>query len=250
MQVSAEDAQRVLKDLMFDLWRADDCEERADTLKMLALVDFYLPFLPLERPHIERLFELKLHERRDDLIKAKEAMNLIWDEDVIQFLTDRVICASDQNDACGLLEFDNICQARGDRVHGILIKLITAPSCVQPASCAACVQVDFEGPYPIEGAKEVSTLMTRHVSRALRSWKARQRPGQQVALQPPKKKAELKPLVARAMNLVSRIVPGHEAGRKEDRRELPLGTVRLRVAKSSAGLPKIMAELEKKAPAE
>lgn len=31
-------------------------------------------------------------------------------------------------------------------------------------------QVDFEGPHPIEGAKEVSTVMTRHVSRALRLW--------------------------------------------------------------------------------
>ncbi len=49
-KVRAEDAQRVLKDLVFDLWRSDECEERSDTLKLLALVDFYLPFLPLERP--------------------------------------------------------------------------------------------------------------------------------------------------------------------------------------------------------
>lgn len=79
-QVSPETAQRVLKDLMFSAWqsagggsqgRADEdgggdaeekggpgaapCREgRSDTLKMLALVDFYLPFLPLERRHIER----------------------------------------------------------------------------------------------------------------------------------------------------------------------------------------------------
>jgi hypothetical protein len=32
------------------------------------------------------------------------------------------------------------------------------------------VQVDFEGAYAIEGAKEVSTVMTRHVSRLLRPW--------------------------------------------------------------------------------
>ena len=32
------------------------------------------------------------------------------------------------------------------------------------------LQVDFEGAYPIEGAKEVGTLMTRYVSRALRPW--------------------------------------------------------------------------------
>ena len=74
-QVSPETAQRVLKDLMFSAWQSrgggqagaggegDGGEEeeggvcregRADTLKMLALVDFYLPFLPLERRHIER----------------------------------------------------------------------------------------------------------------------------------------------------------------------------------------------------
>ena len=31
-------------------------------------------------------------------------------------------------------------------------------------------QVDFDGPYPVEGAKEVATLMTRYVSSALRRW--------------------------------------------------------------------------------
>ena len=36
-------------------------------------------------------------------------------------------------------------------------------------------QVEFDGPHPIEGAKEVSTVMTRHVSRALRIWSVRQR---------------------------------------------------------------------------
>lgn len=86
----AEDAQRVLKDLVFDLWRSDYCEERSDTLKMLALVDFYLPFLPLEQPHIERLFGMKLVERRKALMDAKQAANLTWDEDVVRFLTDRV----------------------------------------------------------------------------------------------------------------------------------------------------------------
>ena len=34
-------------------------------------------------------------------------------------------------------------------------------------------QVDFEGRYPIEGAKEVKTLMTRYVTRAVRMWVAK-----------------------------------------------------------------------------
>jgi ATP-dependent Clp protease ATP-binding subunit ClpA len=89
-RVRAEEAQRVLKDLVFDLWRADGCEERSDTLKMLALVDFYLPFLPLERPHIEQLFRMKLKERSHALAESKQAAGLTWDEDVVKFLTDRV----------------------------------------------------------------------------------------------------------------------------------------------------------------
>ncbi len=75
----------MLKDLMFSAWSGEEdgssssaageegaaggsteapaggreggnaCREaRADVLKMLALVDFYLPFLPLERDHIQR----------------------------------------------------------------------------------------------------------------------------------------------------------------------------------------------------
>ena len=35
-------------------------------------------------------------------------------------------------------------------------------------------QVDFEGDFPIEGAKEVATLMTRYASRPLRLWAAAQ----------------------------------------------------------------------------
>lgn len=90
MQISAEEAQKVLKDLVFSMWAAVDCEDRTDTLKMLALVDFFLPFLPLERPHIEQLFNMRLRDRRRTLLAEKQAANLTWTPDVVQFLTDRV----------------------------------------------------------------------------------------------------------------------------------------------------------------
>ena len=38
------------------------------------------------------------------------------------------------------------------------------------------VQVDYDGAYPIEGAKEVSVLLTRYASRALRQWQHAQKP--------------------------------------------------------------------------
>ena len=31
-------------------------------------------------------------------------------------------------------------------------------------------KVEFEGPYPIEGGKEVGTLLTRYVTRPIREW--------------------------------------------------------------------------------
>ncbi len=37
-------------------------------------------------------------------------------------------------------------------------------------------QVDYDGVYPIEGAKEVSILLTRYVSRTLRQWQLSQKP--------------------------------------------------------------------------
>ena len=39
MQISAEEAQRVLKDMVFDKWLAQGCEERTDTLKMVSSLD-------------------------------------------------------------------------------------------------------------------------------------------------------------------------------------------------------------------
>ena len=90
VQISAEEAQKVLKDLVFSMWTSDECEERTDTLKMLALVDFFLPFLPLERPHIEQLFSMRLQDRRRVLIAEKLAADMTWTPEVVQFLADRV----------------------------------------------------------------------------------------------------------------------------------------------------------------
>ena len=51
-------------------------------------------------------------------------------------------------------------------------------------------QVDFDGQYPIEGAKEVGTLITRYVSRALRAWGG----GSTGALAPAAASAKINPL--------------------------------------------------------
>lgn len=55
----------------------------------VGLVDFFLPFFPLERPHIQQLFGMHLAERSAAL-EGQGVPGLDWGQDVIQFLTDKV----------------------------------------------------------------------------------------------------------------------------------------------------------------
>jgi ATP-dependent Clp protease ATP-binding subunit ClpA len=116
-------AQRTLKDLVFEKWAAQECEGRSDTLKMVGSVDFFLPFFPLERGHVRQLFEMRLEERSAEL-RRQGLAGVVWGEEVIDFLVDKV---------------------------------------------------DFEDGYPIEGGKEVGTMVVRYVSRPVREWAALQR---------------------------------------------------------------------------
>jgi hypothetical protein len=127
-KISPEKAQKELKDLVFERWQKQGCEERTDTIKVVGLVDFFLPFFPLERKHVRELFELRLKEKADAVQKQLKRTNtkfpaLLWESAVVDFLSSKV---------------------------------------------------DYEGPYPIEGGKEIGTLMSRYVSRPVREWTAAQ----------------------------------------------------------------------------
>jgi hypothetical protein len=89
LQVTAEGAQQMLKELIWEMWATEDCESLTDTLKFLSLVDFYLPFLPLEREHIRSLFTLRLQERQAEVYKATKDI-LMWDDLVLDFLVSKV----------------------------------------------------------------------------------------------------------------------------------------------------------------
>jgi hypothetical protein len=88
--LSAETAQRALKDILYNKWLQDGCEEAVDTQKTLSLIDLYVPFLPLERRHVAAVLEQHLRERRDRGVRAGEFSALSWDAAVLDFLTDRV----------------------------------------------------------------------------------------------------------------------------------------------------------------
>lgn len=111
-----EAAQRALKDLVFQRWLDEACEQRADTLKSIGLVDFFLPFLPLERRHLVALFEARLRERRAALRRAQRT-DLAWEPDVVHFLADRV----------GPLPSGDPCRSQ-DNTHGSAQEL--CPDCL------------------------------------------------------------------------------------------------------------------------
>ena len=75
--------------MVFERWAAAGCEDHADTLKMVGLIDFFLPFFPLERAHVRAAFNLRLKQRAAALWDA-EGVELKWSDAVIAFLTERV----------------------------------------------------------------------------------------------------------------------------------------------------------------
>jgi hypothetical protein len=162
-KISPEKAQKELKDLVFERWQKQGCEERTDTMKMVGLVDFFLPFFPLERTHVKELFELRLREKaaaveaqlkRGGSSGGDSSPPLVWDGAVVEFLTNKV---------------------------------------------------DFEGPYPIEGGKEVGTLMSRYVSRPVREWTAAQELAKAEEKKRKKKKKEKDGGAAAVMPAVGRL---------------------------------------------
>lgn len=107
---------------MFTAWRTEGCEAYEDTLKMTSLVDFFLPYLPLEAPHLRQLLVRGL-QRRGAALAADKRLTLAWDDRALEFLLSKV---------------------------------------------------EFDGRYPLEGAKQVESVLTRYTARILRKAPAAQ----------------------------------------------------------------------------
>lgn len=50
-----EDAERMLKELVYNHWRKDGCEGYDDTLRFTSAIDFFIPFFPLQKPQVHIL---------------------------------------------------------------------------------------------------------------------------------------------------------------------------------------------------
>ena len=104
------------------------------------------------------------------------------------------------------------------------------------------VQVDFEGAYPIEGAKEVSTLMTRYVSRTLRAWSAQQAARKQVALPGVDTEKKHGALTSRVMSALKKMKGKRSQPAPTEDELLPV--VHLAVGKDALGNPQVVAETQ------
>ena len=118
--VSAEEAQRMLKNVVFERYAADGCEERADTLKMVGLVHAYLPFLPLERAHLRRILARALPERLGQFHARARS---------------------------GPVDFRLEEGPGGEALLDFLAD-----------------KAEYDGAFALEGAKEVSTILSRYVT--------------------------------------------------------------------------------------
>ena len=116
--LSDEEADRTLKDAVFDSWLAQECESRVDTQRLLGLIDAFVPFQPLRRTDLAELAQRRLEVRR-------------------------------------LLELDRFALSWEDSV---------------PDWLAGRAEYEYVGGWAIEGAKEIDTIISRHVTRALREW--------------------------------------------------------------------------------
>ena len=89
MQINAEEVQRLLKDIVWKRWDEGGCHDHASLWKMVGLVDFFLPFLPLEQVHLERLFQIRLGAIAASLLHSHR-VNLTWAPELIPFLYKKV----------------------------------------------------------------------------------------------------------------------------------------------------------------
>lgn len=88
--ISAEHAQRTLKDLVFQRWLEEGCEDRTDTLKMVGLVDFFLPFFPLQKKDLEQIVEIRLGEKLEETVRGQRAGPFIWGPEIAKFILEKV----------------------------------------------------------------------------------------------------------------------------------------------------------------
>ena len=89
--VDPEKLQYTLKNMMFNLWQSEKCEDRVDTLKSLSLIDMFVPYFPLDRAAISQIMDKSIQKRVDMVNKARERpIQVVTSEPVLTFLASKI----------------------------------------------------------------------------------------------------------------------------------------------------------------
>jgi hypothetical protein len=179
-RASAEEAERRLRDAVFARWRRDGCEAYEDTLKLVSLVDFFLPYFPLERRHVDELIGRALKERAR-AFAAAAARRAVAEDDEDEDEEEEEEEGGEEAGACVAAAEDGLEVA--EQQHGGTFwppLAATKKACARGSSPPLRLawrppvvrflssRVEFSGPFPLEGAKGVESAVTRHVARLLR----------------------------------------------------------------------------------
>ena len=210
-------------------------------------MSFFLPFFPLERRHLRQLFELRLQERSAELQRAKLG-GLQWDAAVLDFLLSKVRLRGTEGWGLGCVWWEHATAAACVCLPGLPGRQVATPVSLSRVACRMSqssypallsrplpVQVDFDGDFPIEGAKEVGTLMTRYVSRPVREWAAAQQQRAEQQKQAAKQLAKQAKQAAKEAKQQQVQQTQHEAKQQEaqpPQQPEALSSGRLRIARS------------------
>jgi len=144
------DAQRRLRDRVYAGWEAQACEDAQETHRSVSLVDFYVPFLPLEREHVRAVFAGQLEARslrgrRDGTWSA-----LAWDDDVLDWMAANV-------------EYEALARKAAPREGN-------ADGSEEDPAAAAAAETLLPGTveFSLDGAREVRPVLTMLLGPALR----------------------------------------------------------------------------------
>ncbi|WPT12885.1 Torsin-1A [Picochlorum sp. SENEW3] len=86
--IDMDGVQRALKNMVFTMWQKQKCEGFSDSQKLLRNIDFFLPFYPLEKKHIEKLFAMRLDSFAETALSHGAV--LTYNTSLVDFLANRV----------------------------------------------------------------------------------------------------------------------------------------------------------------
>ena len=136
---------------MFERYTRDGCEAREDTLKLLSLVGMFLPFLPLEREHLAQILAQSLGPRLSQLIEGE-----------LGEVSGHRFCTGGPARSGSLTDRRPCHLPPKAALEGVGVRV--APEV--PGWLAG--KAEYDGRFALEGAKEVPTILARHVSRPAR----------------------------------------------------------------------------------